>query len=216
MNDSTASPAAPPTITVVGHAERFVKPDRVTFRFTLSLVAPSVREAEASLLRQRTQLLNALTPLLPPGRQVESAGLHLGPHHVYENHRHVFKGFEATECLSLRLPLGPDTTRNVLHAVADQLDSIDLRLHYSAKCHTSATEAARTGAVHDARQKATQFAAAADQQLGRLLRLTDHVNDSNFRVEACTTSELAGDPDAAPESISVSATIRAVWELVPA
>lgn len=216
MNTATAPTAAPPSITVHGHAQRFIKPDRVTFRFTLNLVAPSIREAEAALLQQRSRLLGALTPLLPAKRQVESTGLRLGPHHVYEKHRYAFKGFQATEALSLRLPLGPSTTRDILHAVADQLDSIELRLHYSAKRSAATAKAARTAAVRDAQTKATQFATAAGQQLGPLLRLTDDADpEPGFRIHASTVSEssLASDADTAPEAIPFTASIRVTWEL---
>lgn len=205
---------APPSITVHGQGRRLVTPDRVTFHFALSVVAPSVRDAETALVAQRVRLLEALKPLVPPDRPVQSAGLRLAPHHVYEQHRYVFQGFQATESLTLRLPLATDTSRAVLHAVASEMDALQLSIHYAAKDTAAAAAAARTAAVHDAQLKATQLA-AADQKLGRLLRLTDTDDEPAFRVQASTVSERAPD-DVPPEAIPVTATISAIWELLPA
>lgn len=152
-----------------------------------------------------------------PDARLTARGPTIAPHHEYEHHAHVFKGFKATEHIILRAPLEPDFANAILHAVSAQLDNIALTVRHRSKKTAAALRSARAEAVRDARRKATHFAEAAGHQLGRLLRLSDtppasgHDLPSGALCEAFSSAPVEIDP----ESQTLTAEVHASWELLP-
>ncbi len=214
MTTSASSPS-PPTIAVTGHGRREVRPDEVEFHFILEGVFLSVREAETQLQRQRSILLSALEKHHGRDTRLTSGEPVIAPQRDYEHHAYVFKGFKASDHLILRAPLEPYLVSNVLESIAAQIESLTFTVRYRSKKTSAAQRSARTEAVRDARRKATHFAEAAGHQLGRLLRLSDSLDDSSPQRENMLYSAAEPMPvEIDPESQAVIAQVHAAWELI--
>lgn len=212
------SPAAA-TVAVTGHGRREVRPDQIEFHFLIEGLYPTVGQAEQGLQHRRSSLLSALASHRATDSRLTANGPTIAPHHEYEHHAHIFKGFKATEYIILRAPLEPGLANAILHAVSGQLDSITLTVRHHSKKTSSALRSARAEAVRDARRKATHFAEAAGRQLGRLLRLSDTPLASDHahgerREYMLSAAETPVEID--PESQTLTAEVHAIWELLPA
>ena len=220
MTSPTPVPVSP-TIAVSGHGRREVRPDLVEFHFILEGVFPSVREAEDQLHHRRAALLSALESHRTRDSRLTCADPVIAPHHAYEHHAYVFKGFKASDHLILRAPLAPGLVNDLLHAIAAQIQSLAVTVRHRSKKSAAALRSARAEAVRDARRKATHFAEAAGHQLGRLLRLSDTAPSSDHghgeRHENLLYSVAESAPvEIDPESQALTAQVHTIWELVEA
>ena len=212
---TASSPIPPiPTITVIGHGHREVRPDQVDLHFTLAGIYPSVHEAEVGLQARRTELWRALEAFRSLKTRLTAGEPSIGPHHDYEERRQVFKGFRATDHLVLRAPLEPHLVTNILQAVSGQLESLTFRVRYFSKKSGAVCKSARAEAVRNARRKAAQYAEAAGHRLGTLRSLSD-TDSADVVVERSTSGVFEHAPvSIEPSPEIVNAQVRAVWELV--
>ena len=161
-----------PQITVVGHGETKVSPDRATIQISVQTRGATAAVAGASNATRQRAVLDALRKLGLTDDQMSTANYNVYPEQRYEpNKNPVIIGYVATNTIVADVR---DLSKvgAVIDAALGAGANLISSLSFYASNLQQARQAAITSAIQTARAEAEVGAKAAQGQLGGLLELT--------------------------------------------
>lgn len=209
-----------PLITVIGSAEVKVTPDEAVFELEAVTLDKDLQKAKLLNDEKVKNLLNAVKPLLPDNRLIQTGYVVLSPQYDFtKDDKRVFLGYEIKRDVSITLR---DLTRfddllgEIVKAGITRVKDVELRTT-RIRQHK---DKARAMAVKAAQEKATAMATEIGQTIGKAVVITEH-GEGGFTAGAMirnATTTVQGDltdSDSlfAPGLITVKATITASFEL---
>jgi uncharacterized protein len=225
---TAAAPAAAPgdshrrTLTMAGTGEGTTVPDQLSFDLAVTLMRPDLETALSASSGVMDGELSALEKLGIAKGDVRTTGLSMYP--VYDYHQYsppTIRGYRVTQRASVLVEELKQGGRAVSTAVATGGNDVrvsNIRLRVGDP--DAAMKKARDAAVTEARTKAEQYAAAAGQQLGDVVTLTevtaprraDLVKGYALRNAAGVADMAAALPIRTGKD-TMKVTVRVVWEL---
>lgn len=162
-----------PQISVTGSAEISAEPDQATINLMLQTQAADSAEAKAESDRRLNAFLADLQELGIGEDQIKAANLNISAQYDYQNRQQRFIGFQASRSLSVDV-----TDLEMLHPVLDtavshRVDGIQ-GIDYQSSREDELKAQARTAAIEDSRQKASELAEAYGAQLGPVYNISYH------------------------------------------
>jgi uncharacterized protein YggE len=161
-----------PQITVVGHGETKVSPDRANIQISVQTRAAAAGAAGAANATRQRAVLDALRKLGLTDDQLSTANYNVNPEYKYEPNRNpTIIGYSATNTIVAEVR---DLTKvgAVIDAALGAGANLISSLNFYASNIQQARQSAITAAVQVARTEAEVGARAAQGTLGGLLELT--------------------------------------------
>lgn len=206
-----------PTLTVTGHGRTRVAPDLTVFTVELETLEATVAEAQGALTASRKRLADALLRARVDETKVRSSGPHLAPRHTYENSRWIYRGIGGEERFVIRLPHETGHATEVLHALGDELISLQVRIHHAIEDPRPARAEALRMAVVDACAQAEIIAEAAGLRLSGICKMSLGSETGNspgeLRLGSAAEQSAFGETEFDPAEILVEAEVTIVWNL---
>ncbi|MGF1660004.1 MAG: SIMPL domain-containing protein [Rubrimonas sp.] len=206
--------AAPRTLRVAGEGISRAAPDIAQAVFGATVEAPTAEEAAAEAARRMRDILAALRALGLPDADLRTVEISLSPVHARDKGEGAPRlvGYVARHRLSVTARelsgLAPAIDA-ALAAGATDVDAIRFDVADSAALR----DAARRAAVADAVATARLMAEAAGETLGPMLSLSLGHDYAEPRPVAYRASADAAGTPVAPGTLSLSATVEAVFAL---
>ncbi|MCG7342619.1 SIMPL domain-containing protein [Sporosarcina sp. ACRSL] len=91
------------SITVVGHGEVFVEPDIATIQLEVQTISERLREAQQENARIMNNVLQSLYQLGIPRENIQTAAYTIFPRYDFINGEQVFRGYEVTNSISVKI-----------------------------------------------------------------------------------------------------------------
>lgn len=202
-------------ITVSGTATVVVERDRATTSFGVSVVAASAVQAQAQLATNVTRVREALLGAGATAKQLTTTGLSLYPEYEYvANERPRLLGYRATLTLQVRSTI-PRAAALMDVALTAGGDSVTIQgISFDASNIAPVLKRLRAAAVRDARERAQDYAEAADVRVGRVRSVVE-VSAPVVRPEAMSQQKVAADLPLDGGEQDVSVTISVTFDLQP-
>jgi uncharacterized protein len=169
--------ASTPGITVVGSGKVAGTPDTLTLTLSVTTSAPKIDDALASANRAAVAVQDALAGRGVDKKDMQTSGLSIQQDYTSKGQPSGYRVYENLTVTMRDLAKAGATMTAAVDAGGNavRVDGLSLSLE-----NTSALVAgARTGAIDDARQKATQYAQAAGRTLGPVVSITETVTPPN-------------------------------------
>ena len=217
---STAQAASATTagniVTVDGAGQAAGTPDTMVTTIGVDTHGANPSAALASANQVMAVVQHALTGRGVLAKDLKTTGLSVNPTYTYAKGKQTLHGYQADEQLlvTLRdLPTAGATITSVLSAGGPHVtvQGISLDLQSDGALVTSARAAAYT----DAKTKAQQYAALAHRSLGRVVSVSEQVNQpqsTSYNMAAGASAAAAAVPlQGGSQNVSVNVTV--VWAL---
>lgn len=197
------------TVVVTGVGTEPVVPDVVHLALGVELARPTPADALAAAGEALRDLHAVLDAGGVPAGARQTSGTTVRP--AWEGER--YEGHVATAGLDLRLA-DVEAAGGLVQRVADAAgEALQVRaLHLGAGDLRAPTARARAAAVRDARERATQIAAAAALRLGEVVSLVEGGAASDGPRYALAASSGA---EISPGESEVAVTVTGTWRLLP-
>ena len=217
-----AADARPRTLTMVGSGEATTVPDQLAFDLEVGVMRPDLDTALSDVSGVMNRVLSSLEGLGVAKGDVQTTGLSMYP--VYDYHQYsppTIRGYRVTQRASVlveELKQGGRVVSTAVDTGGNAVRVSNIRLRVGDP--DAAMRKARDEAVAEARGKAEQYAAAADQDLGNVVTLREvSAPRRSDVVNGYEVQNMRGVMDAAkPLPIrtgkdTMKVTVRVVWEL---
>lgn len=215
--NASAQPPAPrePTITVLGQGRVQVAPDHASLTVEVVTKGRSLEAATASHRDRAQRGVNALRDMKNVGLEIEHSTFRLnevrqpGPSSNRDRTETEYQAVTAFELKTTQL----DRVDSIVTALA-ATGLFEVRnLRFGIEERNPGMNAARKGAVQDARERAETYAQAAGVQLGEIVRIedTEMRTPREFAVNApMMRSSVQVVP---PEALTLSASVTMTWRI---
>ncbi len=212
-----------PTISVKGVGQVRIPPDQTVVTFSVSALA---REYAASANQANERVANLRTRLAEvevPATRLKTTSYSIEREHewrgVKENRRQEFVGWRSRQHMRLELPIDRDFLNKVFGAIASNDIESSIEISFQVRDHSIARAKILEDATLSARRNAEAIAAAADCQLGKVLRIEYGWSEIRFQTrgwsiqEADVVHRQIAAPDFEPEDIEGQDSVTMVFEL---
>ena len=202
-------------ITVTGSATVTVERDRAVTSFAVSVIGASAVQAQSQLSANVTRVRNALLQAGATANQLTTTGLSLFPEYEYVmNERPRLVGYRSTLTLQVRSTIARAAGFMDAALTAGE-DSVTIQgISFEASNVTPVLKRLRAAAVRDARERAQDYAEAADVRVGRVRSIVE-VSAPVVRPIALEKQSMAADLPIDGGSQDVSVTISVTFDLQP-
>jgi uncharacterized protein len=216
--DNTAPQAGYPQITVTGHGETKISPDRATIQISVQTRAPTAAAAAAENASRQQTVLAALRALGLTNDQLSTVNYNVYPEQRYQEGKDpVIVGYNVTNTILVDV-----RKLNQVGPVIDAALAHGANMIASLQFYSTATDAARrsaiASAIENARADAEAAARAAHGTLGALLELgvgsyapPPPRPMAMMRMSATAAADTPINPG--EETVSVDVSTR--WKFVP-
>lgn len=224
---SPATASSPPvdqparTMTTSGQASAVGIPDEMSFGVAVTRTEADVSTALAGTSARMHAVLKALGGLGVRPKDMQTTGLHVGPHYSYSGGSAHLTGYTVTQRARI-------TVRDIGHGgtaigVAARAGGNDVRIgsvRLDVGDRDALLEQARKAAVRDAMVKARQYAAASGQQVGAMASLVEvrTASPRPQRVPFARNAAAALDAASVPLRVGregLDVRVKVVWSLAP-
>lgn len=177
---STASASTPPTdapertMTTSGQGTVTGIPDELSFSVAVTQTQADVSTALAGTSARMRAVLHSLAGLGVRPKDVQTTGLHVGPHYSYSGGSAHITGYTVTQ--RARVTVKDIGRGGKAVGVATRAGGNDVRISsvsLDISDRDALLEQARKAAVRDAMVKARQYAAVSGQRVGRMMSLVE-------------------------------------------
>ncbi|MFZ1663293.1 MAG: SIMPL domain-containing protein [Paracoccaceae bacterium] len=205
------------TISVTGEGHVAVAPDMATVSLGVMTDGDSAKSALDANNAAIAAVLEKLKSAKIEDRDVQTSGLSLGPRYDYSSSNpdgtQKVTGYVASNMVTVRVR-ALDTVGGVLDAVVTNGANTLNGITFGLADDTAATDAARKGAVEDARRKADLYATAAGVKLGKILSISEQGSYMPpMPMPMAEASFKAGAVPVAGGELGVTATVSVIYEL---
>ncbi|GAA4311124.1 SIMPL domain-containing protein [Nibribacter koreensis] len=169
---SQAQNVLPPLVTVNGTGEVKVKPDQITFNVGVEVREKTLEEARKVADQRTAALIAYLKKSGIDEKQIQTAYLSLQPMYTGEYGQSTPQFYMATRTLSVtlkKLDKFDEVMAGTYKAGANRVDGI----YYTSSQLLKHQEEARSKAVQQAKQKATQLAGDLGAKVGRVYNINE-------------------------------------------
>jgi uncharacterized protein YggE len=220
---SASSPPADrpePTMTTSGQGSATGIPDEMSFGIAVTETQADVGTALARTSARMHAVLKALGSLGVRPRDMQTTGLHVGPHYSYTDGSAQLTGYTVTQ--RARITVRDIARGGKAIGVAAGAGRNDVRIgavRLEIGNREALLEQARQAAVRDAMAKARQYAAASGQHVGAMLSLVE-VRTAAPRPQRVPFARNMAGLDAAKVPLRVGrqgldVRVKVVWSLDP-
>jgi uncharacterized protein YggE len=208
--------SAGPIVELSVHQSVEAEPDLVTVGAGVTTQAPTAVEAMRANAEAMTAVVARIKALGIPERDIQTTGINLGAQYDYdqENRRQVFRGYQVSNRVSVKLREVP-RTGEVLDALvasgATDLSGPD----FSIEDDTAARTQARKAAMESAQAQALEYARAAGYSGVRLLEISESVAPPPPMPYARAVAQEAAAPKTPvqPGMVEAGVTIQVTYEM---
>lgn len=204
------------TITVTGVGTANGTPDTLTVDFSVHVTRSTVQEAldaEATAVRR---VLGALRDSGVPQSRLQTTDLSLDRH--YDRHGTPV-GYDARETVEARISPLTHAGETISVGATAAGNSVSVGgLRFDIAHDDALVTRARSNAYADARQRAEQYAQLAGRSLGRVIRVSEHVNQPApqpyyYRDAVQATAGATGSVPVAAGKQGLTVRVEVVWAL---
>jgi len=196
------------------------EPDLVTIGAGVSTQAQTAVEALRQNSQQMRSVIDRITALGVDDEDIQTTGINLNARYDYdrENQRQVFRGYEVSNRVSVKLR-EVDETGEVLDALV-QAGATDLSgPSFSIEDDEAAKDVARERAIERAQRRAEAYARMAGYDGVRVLSISETLRGDGPRPITVTASRMAMDEAAQsapvqPGRVSTGVSIELKYEMV--
>lgn len=211
-----AAPASAATesrrITVTGTGTVTVERDRATTQFGISVTSKAARTAQTQLRSTVTKVRSAVLAAGAKTTDLTTTSLSLSPEYDYQaNTRPVVIGYRASLTFSVRSAV--DAVSTYIDAALEAGDdAVTINgIFFDSTKGAAAASSSRSRAVADARAKASEYAKAAGESVGKVLSIVEVGSPSIAPLFAKAAADSALPIDSGSQD--VVATITVTFEL---
>lgn len=212
---------APSIIRVSGEGEVNVTPDIAFLQVGASAQADTAQKAQA----ETTTKINAIRGVLNAAgikkEDIKTTELSLYPIIDYgKNNKQSIRGFNSQQSYRVKVRK-VDTVGDLVTKITAAGANISGGISFALDNPKPAQDEARKLAVGDAKQKAQLYAAAAQVKLGRILSITDVMNDTTPIVayeamaDGASAKHMAQAPTVEQGQMSISSGVTMVFAIAP-
>ena len=208
---------SPATITVTGHGQVTVQPDKVEIRFQIEAVDPRYANASVQLNERVHALRASLAKQGVDPDQLRTGQLQIQPRYHHHQGKRMFSGFAASQRLAIRLPLEQDLLQRVLQELPQSAAEAELHVQFGVTDPVPHRHRALTLAVAAARAEADVLALSANCEVSSLQEIRpvhQPINRSGGVALRMAASEAAA-PAVDPADLVISAEVNLTWQLRP-
>jgi hypothetical protein len=199
------------TIAVSGHGSVDVTPDIAHLEMGAQATAPTSQEALDQVGTKSRALVDSLKALGIAARDIQTSGLNLWPQ--YDNNGQQITGYQGSVSVSVTAR-DLDSLGTVIDGVSALVgDNLTLGgIWFDYDDPEAVMAEARTAAIANARERAAQYAAAAEAEVGDILRIDETVSGGpvpfeefgRFAADEAAAAEVAIEPGRQELSVDVS------------
>ena len=190
-------------IKVVGTCKQKVKPDMVSLSFMVETLKQSVKESTDFANKEYNALLAKIKSLKLKNAQFETYEYNTSPHRVYENKKHILKGYKTRIGLKVStsemdkagqvLQLGSEMGQNFIDGPFPFISDEKFKRHYE-KCLVVASK--------DAQDKAQVLAKSLGVSMGKAFNINEvSLTRPQLRPELGMLGAMAKSNSSAPANI---------------
>lgn len=164
------------SVTLSGSAKITVVPDRASVRLGVEVTRPDAKAALDEASRLQEEVLAAVKESGVEEKYIRTGTISVDPEWDYTNDGRRLVGYVARQSVKVTIT-DLEKAGDILNAAAERGGNA-IRIssfHLYASDKDAAEAEARQDAVKDARDKAKQYAAAGDRDLGKVLRIEEQV-----------------------------------------
>lgn len=199
-------------ITVTGEGQVAAAPDMATITMGVTTQGDTAAAAMQANAAELQKVMERLTGAGIEAADIQTTGLQLNPNWVQgENEARRIQGYVAENMVTVRVRQIDGMGTVLDAAVADGANTLN-GISFDLVDPKPVMDEARKRAVQDAMDRATQIAAAANVQLGRIDSITEggSVNPPMpmFRMDAAAATPVAGG------EVSRSASVTIVYDIL--
>jgi uncharacterized protein YggE len=163
------------TVTVTGVGTASGAPDTLSADFRVHVTRGSVQDALDAQGAATRRLLSALQKAGVTRSRLRTTDLELNQH--YDNHGNV-SGYDASETIRARITPLSQAGRTLSAGATSAGNAVEVgSLAFDIADDDSLVSDARANAFADAKSRAEQYAGLAGRSLGRVQRVTEHVDE---------------------------------------
>ena len=208
-----AAESAPALITVTGEGQIETAPDMATISLGVTTTAKTAKNAMAENARQLEIVLGNLKAAGIDSRDLQTAGLSLGPNWTNSNSGAKIDGYTASNQLSVRVR-NLDQLGAILDAVVKDGANTLNGVQFGLIDPSPQLDEARKRAVADARHRAELLAKAAGSALGPMVSITEGGGNSPApQFKSFGRAAMESMPVEAGE-LALSASVTVIWQLI--
>lgn len=215
----SAPATARPSIVMSGHGTATGVPDELSFNVRVTLTRPDVAVAMNDASATMKSVFKAISRQGIARKNMQSKGLSINPAYDYSGNVERLVGYTVSQ--SARVQVEDLAKAGKTLAVAAAAGGNDVRINgvsLGISDQNALLAKARRAAVADARAKASEYAGASGEHLGRVLTLKE-VNASSptpqplaYQAAVMSLRSAAAVPIRAGQK-GLNVTIQVVWEL---
>lgn len=212
--------AATPGVSVVGEGRVSGTPDTLRATVGVEVVRSTVDEALSVANERAAAVIDAVIGQGVAEKDIQTRDVSVRPRFAEpteDGGRPSIEGYVASNLVEVKIR-DVDAAGDVLQAVAEAGgDATRIRgVSFALEDNQQLLEAAREAAFQDARDKADQYAALADRELGRLVAISEQTTTpapvEQFREGRAAEQALAA-PPVQPGQQEVVVRVQARWSL---
>jgi uncharacterized protein YggE len=195
-------------VVVTGEGEVQAAPDMAILDLSVLREAKTAREALTDNNKAMSKVLGAMKEAGIEDRDLQTSGVNIQPNYTYPNHKN---GLKAPKIIGYNVTNGLTVRVRDLNKVGDLLDkSIDLGVNQSGGLRfvnddpSKALMDARKKAMENAMEKAKILTETAGAKVGRVLEITEYVNNGR-PMPMARTKMIAMAAEPASDSVPLSA-----------
>jgi uncharacterized protein YggE len=208
--------SAGPIVELSVHQSVEAEPDLVTVGAGVTTQAPTAVEAMRANAEAMTAVVARIKALGIPERDIQTTGINLGAQYDYdqENRRQVFRGYQVSNRVSVKLREVPRTGEVLDALVASGATDLSGPA-FSIEDDTSARAQARKAAMEAAQAQALDYARAAGYSGVRLLEISESVAAPPPMPYARAVAQEAAAPKTPvqPGMVEAGVTIQVTYEM---
>ena len=213
---STAVSTTERSITVTGKGKITVKPDTVSLSLGVQVTATTATEALSRANASAASLIASLKTAGIADDDVATSGVSIYPQY---NSKNTITGYQASNSLTITVREIGRTGQLIDAAAAAAGDNITVGgVSFYVDDSEGLIGVARADAIHNARKRASEYAAAAGATVGDVIQISEPTTGGPvpqmFRAAAMSTFSAGGSPtpiEAGTQDLEVSVTV--VYEL---
>jgi uncharacterized protein YggE len=202
------------SVTGVGHADG--RPDTLSADFRVHVTRTTVAEAVDAESAAAHNLLDALEEAGVDRHDMRTTDLNINEH--YDNHGTVV-GYDVSETVRASIKPLSDAGHMISDAATSAGDNVDVgSISLDIEDDDPLVTQARSAAFDDAKARAEQYAELAGRSLGRVERITEHINRPAPNVYYGRAALMAADKAASPIPVrggtqTLTVRVSVVWSL---
>lgn len=156
-NVGQQTPYVPRVIVVTGNGKVIAKVSSVQLQVEVSTQAKNVQDAQQENAMIMNRVIQSILALHIPKEHIQTAGYNIAPHYEFENNKQVFKGYEVTNAISVKVTDTNQVGSVIDTAVQNGANRIS-SIHFNIENTDAYYQQALSLALHNAQLKAKTIA----------------------------------------------------------